>query len=104
MKAPDERPYLFAESGAATAGVARFSINEGLLSFEWAVSVPGTIGGAVIGNAGAHGGEVKDSLESVMALDESGEVRQIGELAEFQYEYRNSTLKRLKPLQAALRL
>lgn len=102
MKAPDERPYLFAESGAATAGVARFSINEGLLGFEWAVSVPGTIGGAVIGNAGAHGGEVKDSLETVMALDETGEVRQI-ELAEFQYEYRNSTLKRLKPLQAAFK-
>ncbi len=102
MKVPDDRPYLFAESGAATAGVARFSVNEGLTGFEWAVSVPGTIGGAVIGNAGAHGGEVKDSLESALAIDETGEVRQY-EVADFQYEYRNSTLKRLKPLQAAFK-
>lgn len=102
MKAPDERPFLFAESGAATAGAARTSINEGLTGFEWAVSVPGTIGGAVIGNAGAHGGEIKDSLESALMLDETGEVRQV-EVADFAYEYRDSTLKRLKPLQAAFK-
>ncbi|MCB0161123.1 MAG: FAD-binding protein, partial [Caldilineaceae bacterium] len=48
----DRRPYLFAESGAAMAGVARFSVNAGLTGLEWAVSVPGTIGGAVINNAG----------------------------------------------------
>ncbi|MFN8443612.1 MAG: UDP-N-acetylmuramate dehydrogenase [Caldilineaceae bacterium] len=102
MKAPDERPYLFAESGAATAGVARFSVNEGLTGFEWAVSVPGTIGGAVVGNAGAHGGEVKDSLESALLLDETGEVQQVM-LTDFDYAYRNSALKRLQPLQAAFK-
>ena len=102
MKAPDERPYLFAESGAATAGAARFSVNEGVTGFEWAVSVPGTIGGAVVGNAGAHGGEVKDSLESALIIDQEGEVRQV-ELADFAYAYRDSNLKRLNPLQASFK-
>lgn len=102
MKAPDERPYLFAESGAPTAGVARTSVAAGLTGFEWAVSVPGTIGGAVVGNAGAHGGEVKDTLESALGMDEQGEVREV-RLEEFHYQYRDSTLKRLKPLQAAFK-
>ena len=56
-----------AESGALMAGVARHSVREGLTGLEWAVSVPGTVGGAVVGNAGAHGGEVKDTLRICLA-------------------------------------
>ncbi len=95
----DDRPYLFAESGAAMAGVARRSIQEGLTGLEWAVSVPGTVGGAVVGNAGAHGSEVKDSLENALLLDEHDEVVEYT-VTDFQYAYRNSWLKRLAPLQA----
>lgn len=98
----DARPYLFAESGAPTAGVARTSVNAGLAGFEWAISVPGTIGGAVLGNAGAHGGEVKDNFEYGYLLDETGEVRQFDN-QEMGYRYRDSTLKRNKPLQAAFK-
>lgn len=96
---PDERPYLFAESGAPTAGAARISVNAGLTGFEWAISVPGTIGGAVVGNAGAHGGEVKDNLEYAWVIDAAGDVREMT-VADFAYAYRDSSLKRLKPLQA----
>lgn len=95
----DERPYLFAESGAAMAGAARASIKAGLSGLEWAVSVPGTVGGAVVGNAGAHGGEVKDSLEDILIIDETGSVRSLT-AAELAYAYRNSLLKRRAPLQA----
>ncbi len=98
----DERPYLFAESGAPTAGVARTSVNGGLIGFEWAISVPGTIGGAVLGNAGAHGGAVADNFEYGYLIDESGEVRQF-ENQEMNYAYRDSMLKRLLPLQAAFK-
>jgi hypothetical protein len=66
----DDRPFLFAESGVALAGLARQSVAEGLTGLEWAVSVPGTVGGAVVNNAGAHGGEVKDNLYDAMVLDE----------------------------------
>ena len=98
----DDRPYLFAESGAPTAGVARTSVNAGLAGFEWAISIPGTIGGAVVGNAGAHGGEIKDSFEYGYMLDETGDVRQIHHL-ELAYAYRDSSLKRSRPLQAGFK-
>lgn len=94
--------YLFAESGAATAGAARTSVRAGLTGFEWAVSVPGTIGGAVVNNAGAHGSEVQDNLESALILvadnqDQagdivSGDVVEYG-LADLEYAYRSSSLK-----------
>jgi len=89
----DLRPYLFAESGAAMAGLARISINAGLTGLEWAVSVPGTVGGAVINNSGAHGGEVKDNLWNVLVLDENDEVRELLP-ADLDYAYRHSSLKR----------
>lgn len=98
----DERPYLFAESGAAMAGLARTSVKAGLAGLEWAVSVPGTVGGAVVGNAGAHGGEVKDNLEDALLLDETGEARSMT-VAEFAYSYRDSALKRRQPLQAGFK-
>jgi UDP-N-acetylmuramate dehydrogenase len=98
----DERPYLFAESGAPTAGVARTSVNRGLIGFEWAISVPGTIGGAVLGNAGAHGGAVADNFEYGYLIDESGEVRQFDN-QEMGYAYRDSSLKRNRPLQASFK-
>ncbi len=94
----DERPFLFAEAGALLAGAARTSINEGLAGLEWAVSVPGTVGGAVINNAGAHGGEIKDNLWDVMLLDEADEV-QIIRAAELEYGYRHSNLKRGESIQ-----
>lgn len=95
----DDRPFLFAESGALLAGAARTSINEGLTGLEWAVSVPGTVGGAVINNAGAHGGEVKDNLWDVMLLDENDEVR-IVPAGEMDYAYRHSALKRGESIRA----
>lgn len=98
----DEHPYLFAESGAAMAGAARTSIHAGLTGLEWAVSVPGTVGGAVVGNAGAHGGEVKDTLENILLLNEQDEVTELS-VAEMGYAYRDSILKRRQPLQAGFK-
>jgi len=88
----DERPYLVAESGALMAGVARHSVRAGLTGLEWAVSVPGTVGGAVIGNAGAHGGEVKDVLEYALLMDGAGDVVEYQQ-QDFAYGYRGSRLK-----------
>ncbi len=88
----DTRPYLFAESGVALAGLARRSVREGLTGLEWAVSVPGTVGGATVGNAGAHGGAVHDNLANALLLDGSGDLQQ-WTLADFRYRYRRSALK-----------
>jgi len=98
----DDRPYLMAESGAAMAGVARTSVRAGLTGLEWAVSVPGTVGGAVVGNSGAHGGEVKDNLVSALLIDSAGEVQEY-QVTDFAYAYRDSALKRLQPLVAGFK-
>ena len=98
----DDRPYLMAESGAAMAGAARVSVRNGLQGLEWAVSVPGTVGGAVVGNAGAHGGEIKDNLEDALLLNEQGDVQEYKN-ADFRYAYRDSTLKRQQPLVAGFK-
>ena len=90
---------LVAESGALMAGVARQSVREGLTGLEWAVSVPGTVGGAVVGNAGAHGGEIKDSLEVATLLDAAGNVVEY-QLQDFAYAYRASRLKQHVALRA----
>lgn len=98
----DARPYLMAESGAAMAGAARVSVRHGLQGLEWAVSVPGTVGGAVVGNAGAHGGEIKDQVVDALLLDEEGDIQEY-KTADFEYAYRDSTLKRRQPLVAGFK-
>ncbi|MBI3961939.1 MAG: FAD-binding protein, partial [Deinococcus sp.] len=65
--------------------------------FEPAATVPGTIGGAVVGNAGCYGWEIQDNVEQVRILDYSGPqpvVRSLG-LGQLEYRYRESVLKRL---------
>lgn len=79
------------EAGVISATVARASADKGLRGFEWAISLPGTIGGAVRGNAGCFGGEIKDALETVKLL-RNGEVVVVP-VADMHYSYRHSILK-----------
>ncbi len=81
-----------AEAGAPLAALGRRSARLGLRGLEWAVDVPGTIGGAVVNNAGANGGAIADRLEAAAILDLDGEVRwwQPDELA---FGYRRTVLK-----------
>jgi UDP-N-acetylmuramate dehydrogenase len=60
-----------AESGALLQAVARHAMAKGLAGLEWAVDVPGTVGGAVVGNAGAFGGYVSDNLRRALILTPS---------------------------------
>jgi len=94
-------PSVYAESGAAMAGVARSCVRAEMAGMEWAVSVPGTIGGAVLGNAGAHGGEIKDNLAVVQLLETDGRLVE-RTVEELDYAYRSSRLKRKRPLHAAI--
>jgi len=63
-----EGARVYAEAGVPSAFLARKAAEAGLTGLEWAVSLPGTIGGAVRGNAGCFGGETKDVLASVDVL------------------------------------
>ncbi|MEK9155549.1 MAG: UDP-N-acetylmuramate dehydrogenase [Patescibacteria group bacterium] len=86
-----EGERVFAEAGVIAAAAARASAEAGLRGFEWAISLPGTIGGGVRGNAGCFGGEIRDTLESARIL-RRGEVLTLSN-DELQFAYRHSLLK-----------
>jgi UDP-N-acetylmuramate dehydrogenase len=82
-----------AESGMNLSSLARQCIAKGLSGIEWAVGVPGTVGGAVVGNAGAHGGDIDGVLLSASVWEPGRGVR-VYTNEEMQYAYRDSVLKR----------
>jgi len=89
-------PTVWAESGANFGLMARQCARQGLSGLEWAAGVPGTVGGAVFGNAGAHGSDVASSFQMAEILHRSkhGPERENWPLEHFKYEYRSSSLKR----------
>jgi UDP-N-acetylmuramate dehydrogenase len=81
------------ESGMNLSSLARQCIAKGLGGLEWAVSIPGTVGGAVVGNSGAHGGDMAATLLSTTVW-EPGSGLKIYNNADMEYGYRDSVLKR----------
>lgn len=88
------RPRVHAEAGVVIANLARRAASHGLGGLEWAAAVPGTIGGAVYGNAGAFGGDMAGSLIHAELLTERG--RETWPVEKMKYDYRTSVLKRHK--------
>ena len=66
---------LRAESGITLARLANAALGRGLTGLEFAHGIPGTLGGAVVMNAGAYGGEMAQVLVSVTALDLDGSIQ-----------------------------
>ena len=69
-----EGTEIIAQAGALLSSVAAAAKNASLTGFEFAGGIPGTMGGAVVMNAGAYGGEMKDVLTEVTVMDEEGEI------------------------------
>ena len=84
---------VHAQAGAVNAAVARKALDAGLTGFEFAAGIPGTTGGAVVMNAGAYGGEMKDILKEVTVLDEDGRVCTLT-AEELELGYRTSIMAR----------
>lgn len=93
-------PRVWAESGANFGLLARQAAQRGLAGLEWAVGIPGTIGGAVTGNAGAHGGDTAGSLQLAEILhrmdgaENASPIREDWTPERFEFAYRSSILKR----------
>lgn len=85
-------PSVWAESGANFGALARQAAAHGLSGLEWAAGIPGTLGGAVVGNAGAFGGDVAGNLLLAEILHPNG--RENWPVERLEYAYRTSILKR----------
>ncbi len=85
-------PTAWAESGVNLGSLARRAAQAGLAGLEWAAGIPGTVGGAVVGNAGAHGGDTASVLQVAEILHrERG--RGFYTPEDLAFEYRGSWLK-----------
>ena len=83
---------FWAAAGASVVKLSHMVADRGLSGWEWAVGVPGTVGGAVTMNAGAHGSSTADSLVSVEILDEHLQAQTLTP-DELNYDYRYSMLQ-----------
>lgn len=86
-------PHLIAETGATLTSVIRQAADHGLSGLEWAAGIPGTVGGAVYGNAGAHGQDVSQSLVLAEILHREKGLLSLSN-KQMEYLYRSSLLKR----------
>jgi len=85
-----------AEAGALLAMLSRQVVERGLGGLEWAAGLPGAVGGAVVGNAGAFDGDIASRLLSATVLESSGQVEERPN-EWFEFDYRLSRIKQAKP-------
>jgi len=87
-----DQPTVWCEAGVIFSNLANRCASKGLSGLEWAATVPGTIGGAVYGNAGAFGGDMSGNLIWADVLTKNG--REKISVEKMDYGYRTSALKR----------
>ena len=80
---------IYAGAGAIDAEVARFAAKNEIAGLEFLIGIPGTVGGGIIMNAGANGGEFKDILKKVSAVDRNG-IQHVISAQELKMEYRHA--------------
>lgn len=86
-----EGTALYAEAGALLSKTAAVARDNGLTGLEFAAGIPGTVGGAMVMNAGAYGGEMKDVISSVDVLENDGTIRCYTN-EEMKFGYRKSII------------
>lgn len=84
-----EGHHVFAGAGALLCDVSRYAAELGLAGMEFAVGIPGSIGGSVFMNAGAYEGEMSNIVVSVMAVCKDGSIQRFNK-EELQFSYRHS--------------
>jgi UDP-N-acetylmuramate dehydrogenase len=94
---------LFAGAGASLGSLVRRSASLGLSGLECLAGIPGTVGGALRGNAGGRHGAVGDAVRSVLCMNAAGEIL-VRQAAECGFAYRDSALKDVIVLGAEFKL
>ena len=80
-----------AQAGIRLADLALLARDHELEGLEFAYGIPGTLGGAVVMNAGAYGGEMKDVIESVILIDENCNIKNVP-ASDMDFGYRHSAV------------
>ena len=83
-----------AEAGTSMTGLAKRCAREGLAGFDWGISIPGSVGGAVWANAGAHGGDMAGIVREVEVYDPRDGSRRTLAVDDCAFAYRDSRFKR----------
>lgn len=83
---------IVAQAGALMSQIAKAALEHGLTGFEFASGIPGSIGGGVVMNAGAYGGELKQVITAVNVLNHEGEELELDN-ATMEFGYRTSVIK-----------
>ena len=87
-----EGERIVADAGTLLSKVSDAALKNSLKGFEFASGIPGTVGGAMVMNAGAYGGEMKDIVLSVKAIDKEGNRVELSN-KEMDFGYRKSIIK-----------
>lgn len=96
-KTLDGNARVETDSGVALITLARECVERGLGGLEWAIGIPGTVGGAVVGNAGAHGSDVNANLVMARVLRRGAAAPEWWTRRQLGFGYRVSALKHYQP-------
>jgi UDP-N-acetylmuramate dehydrogenase len=88
----NESEQIHAQAGISLYELTRIAAAASLQGLEFAEGIPGSLGGAVVMNAGAYGGEMSDVVSEVQTIDEKGDIRLVTK-DELNYSYRGSVLQ-----------
>ena len=83
---------MTSEAGAMMGALSCASMDHNLTGLEWAINIPGTVGGSIIGNAGAYKSEMFDYLVKIKVLNENLEIKELAK-EEIKHTYRHTDLK-----------
>ena len=95
--------YIYAGAGVSLTRLLKYTLQNGLTGLEFASGIPGSVGGAVVMNAGSYGKEIKDILYSVRIADRMGHLSDIP-AKEITFRYRAASIPGLAVTGAVLRL
>jgi len=87
---------ILAEAGTMLGKLVNAAANSGLTGLEWAAGIPGTVGGAIYGNAGAFGKSMKDIVKEVEVYDIKNKKIKIFKNKDCKFDYRDSIFKKKK--------
>lgn len=95
--------YLYAGAGITLPGLLKYTAQKGLSGLEFAAGIPGSLGGAIIMNAGSYGREIGDLLESVRIVDRKGNILDLP-AKDITFHYRSADIPGIAVMGAVLRL